>query len=284
VRRVTSSDGVDLAVHELGPDAAGQPVLVAHATGFHGRVWAPLARRLTGHAGWAPDLRGHGHSPAPADGDYAWDGFADDVLASVDGLGLQRPVGVGHSKGGAALLLAEARRPGSFRALWLYEPVVFPPDPEDPSPPAAGPRVNPLAEGARRRHDHFDSFEAAEANFASKPPMDGFDPEVRHEYVRHGFRPDPAGGVRLACRPDDEATVYEMGRRHKAWDHLGSLRLPVTVVRGAITDSGPASVAAAVVERLPAGRLEVHDELSHFGPLEDPAGMASSILAALRGG
>ncbi len=189
-------------------------------------------------------------------------------------------MGIGHSKGGAALLLAEARRPGSFRALWLYEPVVFPPSMGAP----AAPGPNSLAEGARRRRDHFESFEAAEANFAAKPPLAALDPESRHEYVRHGFRPDPAGGVRLACRPEDEARIYQMGRLHHAWDDLGSVRCPVTVVRGAITDAGPASVAAAVAERLPAGRLEVHDELGHFGPLEDPAAMAASVLAALREG
>jgi hypothetical protein len=44
---------------------------------------------------------------------------------------------------------------------------------------------------------------------------------------------------------------------------------------------GPARLAPLIVERLPRGRFEPHPELSHFGPMEDPAGMARAVRAAL---
>ncbi|MBI2708973.1 MAG: alpha/beta hydrolase [Actinobacteria bacterium] len=293
---VDTSDGVRLAVHDLG--GSDRALLWCHATGFHGRVWRALARRLSDRHSWALDFRGHGQSTPPVSGHFGWDGFADDVLATVDalaaaGVDVDGISGAGHSKGGAALLLAEARRPGTFGALWLYEPVVFPPDGARP----AG--DNPLAAGARARRRWFPSLEAAEANFAGKPPMDAFDPEVRADYVRFGFRPAGAtevgpddgardagregsgSGVVLCCAPEHEARVYEAGSRHGAWDVLGDVRCPVTVVRGRIGEAGPAHVAEAVAGRLPAGRLEVHDELGHFGPLEDPVTMAASVEAAL---
>ena len=37
-------DQVTLVVHDWGGD--GAPTLLAHPTGFHGRVWAPVATRL----------------------------------------------------------------------------------------------------------------------------------------------------------------------------------------------------------------------------------------------
>ena len=51
--------------------------------------------------------------------DFAWSGFATDVLAVVDQLGLDRPSGFGHSCGGAAVLLAEEADPACSVPLLL---------------------------------------------------------------------------------------------------------------------------------------------------------------------
>jgi pimeloyl-ACP methyl ester carboxylesterase len=84
-----------LAVHEWaapGANADDAPILLAHPTGFHGRIWAPVAGRLVaaGHRVWSFDFRGHGDSDTPdVNGDdYSWDGFARDAIAVIDHLGL----------------------------------------------------------------------------------------------------------------------------------------------------------------------------------------------------
>jgi pimeloyl-ACP methyl ester carboxylesterase len=99
--RVPVTNEISLRVHDLGGD--GPALLLCHATGFHGRVWRPLASHLadTWHS-WAPDLRGHGDSAVPPGTEMHWDRFADDVLAVVDALGGGPLAAVGHSKGGAA--------------------------------------------------------------------------------------------------------------------------------------------------------------------------------------
>ncbi|MCU1354030.1 MAG: putative hydrolase or acyltransferase of alpha/beta superfamily [Acidimicrobiales bacterium] len=268
--RLPSTDGIELTVHDLG--GSGHDALLCHATGFHGLIWRPLAAHLHGLRCFAPDLRGHGASITPPGQAFAWDRFADDVLACVDGLELDRPIGIGHSKGGAALLLAEQRRPGTFAGLWLYEPVVFPTGPRP-----FGDGENPLAAGARRRRATFDSAASALENFASKPPMAAFDPDARAAYVEHGFAPNPDGTVTLRCRPEDEAAIYEMGGQHHAFDHLGEIMCPVVVARGRTDEPGPGMVADVVADALPHGRLEAHDDLNHFGPMIDPVGLAASI-------
>jgi hypothetical protein len=41
-------------------------------------------------------------------------------------------------------------------------------------------------------------------------------------------------------------------------------------------------MAPIIAEMLPDGRLETHEELGHFGPLEEPAAMARSVLDLMR--
>jgi pimeloyl-ACP methyl ester carboxylesterase len=275
--QIASTDGVVLRVHDLGGD--GPDVVLAHATGFHGRVWEPLATALTGFHCWSIDLRAHGDSALPEDVELVWDGFADDVLAVVHGLGLDRPFGVGHSKGGAALVLAEERRPGTFRALYCYEPVI-PPSPQVSDEPALD---NPLSVGARRRRPTFESFDAAFENYAGKAPFDALDPDVLRAYVHHGLAERPDGPVELKCRPEHEAQVYAWGVAHRAFDHLDEVRCPVTVAIGDPSSGGPAVFGPAVVAALPQGHLEQHPHLGHFGPLESPTEIALGVRRAFVG-
>ena len=58
----------------------------------------------------------------------SWDATGADVLAAVDSLGLNDPVAAGHSMGGASILIAQLARPGTFRELWAFEPIVMPPE------------------------------------------------------------------------------------------------------------------------------------------------------------
>ena len=279
---VDSTEGVQIALHDLGGD--GPSLLLTHATGFCGRVWEPVAAVLAArfHC-WAPDLRGHGDAVTPDDLSMSWDGFAQDVLAAVDHLGSigQAPaVAAGHSKGGASLLLAEQDRPGTFRALYCYEPVVFP---SAVMPPAsAGAGGNPLAEGARRRRDRFPSRAQAVANFASKPPFDVLHPDALASYVAHGFADDADGSIVLKCRPESEARTYEMGGRHRAFEHLDDVTTEVTVVVGELdAGQGPGLVAPLIAAALPNGREIIEPDLGHFGPLEDPQRIAEAIATAV---
>jgi pimeloyl-ACP methyl ester carboxylesterase len=265
-----------IAVHDLGGE--GPALLLVHATGFCGQVFEPLAAALGGRFRClALDIRGHGDSGAPTGGDFAWAGFARDVLAVVDGLGLEHPFGFGHSSGGAALLLAEEDRPSTFAALYCFEPVVFPAE-------LPLPTENPLAASARRRRVEFASRDEALANFASKPPLSTLDPAALAAYVDHCLQALPDGRVRLKCRPEHEAAVYEASFGHDAYARLGSVACPLTLACGERTEALGPPMLEAMAARAPRARVEVIEGLGHFGPLEDPLRVAASVAAAFGGG
>ena len=272
---VTAPDGVEVAVHDFGGD--GPPLLLAHAAGLHGLVFAPLARHLTDRFRClAHDGRGHGDTSLPPGLALDWHGLAADLLAVVDGAGLERPYGFGHSSGGTALLMAEQARPGTFAAIYCYEPVIVPAD-----PPLGRDDDSVLGAQARRRRTTFPSREEARRHYGSKPPLDALHPDVLQAYVDHGFEEAEDGGVRLKCHPEDEATVYEMATAHDAYARMGDVTCPVLVACGSETEACTPARARAHVERLPHGRHEVLDHLGHLGPLQRPEQVAASILRFL---
>ena len=274
MRSVPSSGGVTLALHEHGGE--GRPTLLCHATGFHAAVWEPLSDSLgDGFARWAVDFRGHGAATGPATLDLSWTAMASDVLAAVDAIGAPPGalLGVGHSMGGACLLLAEQARPGTFAGLWLFEPIT-------PPTGAMGPDAggNALAAGALRRRPSFPSSAEALANFAAKAPLRALRADALHAYVRHGFRAGEDGEVHLACPPEVESRVYQGGGAHDAFERLGEVTCPVVVACGGDA-FGPALFMPAVAEALPDAHLERHAHLGHFGPLEAPGELGASVAA-----
>jgi pimeloyl-ACP methyl ester carboxylesterase len=277
---IESSDGVRIALHDLGgPESrTAVPVLLfSHATGLHGRVFEPMASFLNDRFRCVSlDLRGHGMSELPADASLAWSGMADDVLAALSPGGFPAgPLhGIGHSLGGAALVLAADRRPDAFRSLWLYEPAIF---------PAEGGMAldgdNPMSAAAARRRDRFDSLDQAYENYRSKPPFNQIHPDALKAYVDGGFAPSPDGSVSLRCRPSTEAEVFRQASASGAWGAVARLQTPVALVAGRPDEVGPRAFAPAIADALPQGTPVERPLLGHFGPLEDPSSMAEDVCA-----
>ena len=253
---IESTDGVRIALYDLGgPSGMTTPVLLfSHATGLNGRVWEPMASFLSDRFRCISlDLRGHGLSELPPGAGLAWSGMADDVLAALDSDHLRAgPLhGVGHSMGGAALVLAAAARPGAFRSLWLYEPVIVPPTEQ-----ALFGGENPMSEAASRRREEFDSERPGVENYRSKPPLDQLHPDALRAYVDGGFAQTRDGAVALRCLPSTEAEVFRRAATSGAWASVGSLAIPVAVVVGRPEAMGPAAFAPATAAALSSGNTD----------------------------
>lgn len=179
--------------------------------------------------------------------------------------------------GGASLLMAAHAEPHLFTALFVFEPIVFPP----PDPDAGERPESPLPAGARKRRSRFPSFEAAIENYAAKPPMAAFNAVAREAYVRHGFKPTADGDIELKCLPEHEARTYETGGISGAWDSLPAITTPVWVLSGAIAPFQPSTFAITVAERIPGSTYVRWDEVGHFGPLEKPDLISQYVSAVV---
>lgn len=275
--RVPSTDGVEIELHHLGGD--GPPLLVAHATGFCAGAYKPFAARLAAeHQVWALDFRGHGDSTLPHQGDLSWEGMIDDVLAVVDAIDAGPLPAFGHSMGGACLLGAERRRPGTFTSAFVFEPIVFPKAwTEGPSEPGE----NPLAASAARRRSTFASRPEAVARYASRRPLGRFRADVLWNYVEHGFADAPDGTISLKCAPETEAATFDAAGK-PSLEQMDAIAVPTVVAYGNRDSSpGPHDLAPMIAGALPNGAAVRYEHLSHFGPFEDPDSLADDLLRSL---
>ncbi|HZU81092.1 MAG TPA: alpha/beta hydrolase, partial [Acidimicrobiales bacterium] len=116
----TSTNGVELFYEER--NGGDPPIVFVHGWSCNHSFFAPQYDYLAGrHHVVALDLRGHGDSEVPVDG-YSFATMADDVAGLCRALGLERPVLVGHSMGGAVTVELAARHRDLPRALVLVDP------------------------------------------------------------------------------------------------------------------------------------------------------------------
>jgi len=280
-RRLRLASGIEIALLDWGGD--GPPALLHHANGFCAGLWGLVAERLRLHFRLiAMDARGHGESSKPDPSDdacYEWSRFGEDAGAVahqlVAELGAPSLLGVGHSFGGTALMMASAADPGLFRRLVLVDPVL-------PTPSfyadvlARGPGENrDLAASARKRRQVFDSRAEARDIWAGRAVFQRWDPRALDLYAEYGLLPHAGGGVELACPGEIEAAIFDHARRVDAWELASRLRVPALILcaeRGnfgrAMYDQVAARMRDARIVDVPTG---------HLVPMERPDLVAEHV-------
>ena len=237
-------------------------VYFAHGTGFCGGVWRPVIEALEGIPCMAWDFAGHGEGP-PLEPPVDWGVFATQVLDETEPGG----IGVGHSMGSAALVMAQLRDPQRFRFLVLTEPIIVPGPPQ--------PLEHPIIEAAIKRRRRFESKEQAREVFATKEPFSRWHPAALDGYVQCGLVGD--GPVELACPPELEAEIFRASTSHGTWERLGEVEIPVLILAG---DEGyplPPDLFRAQAAQFPRAGVEIVPGVGHFLPMEKPELVAERV-------
>jgi pimeloyl-ACP methyl ester carboxylesterase len=250
----------------------GDPdVVFLHGRAQNAHTWDTVGLALRalvpGASFVALDLPGHGHSGWRDDHDYGPDALADDVVAALDQLAPAARLLVGMSLGGLTSLAMLARNPGSFRELVLVD---------------ITPGVN-----AGKAQAIVD-FTSGPERFASFGEI--LDRTVQHNAGRsvaslrrgvlHNAHELPDGA--WSWRWDPERRQPRAGEEPPAglsplWDALGSLAMPVTLVRG---DRSPVVDDEDVVRVLrlqPAAQVLVVEGAGHSIQGDRPIELAQII-------
>ncbi|MEQ8773026.1 MAG: alpha/beta hydrolase [Erythrobacter sp.] len=259
------------------PGNTQPPLVFAHATGFHARVWDAVAEHFPQRRCIALDLRGHGRSGGGPIED--WRVVAGDVGAVLSGLNIRRAVGVGHSMGAHVLAQCAADDPDAFDRLVLFDPVIC--APEFYAPDAALFTSDAPHPAIRRKRD-FASPEAMMERFRERVPYCLFAPRIFEDYCRHGLLPKEGGeGYELACPPEVEASVYASSRSNAGiLDAAKRIEAPTLIVRAKqtkFTDFKSSPTWPQLASIIPQGEDLHRPDRTHFHPFEDPQDAARII-------
>lgn len=155
------SDGARLFALEVGH---GHPVVFLHGgLADHRAALLRVAQLSDTHRLLCPDLRGSGRSIHT--GSLSWDRLADDIVALLGHLGVERAVVGGTSMGSAVALRIALRHPRLLRGLILMSPLY--PGADRPLAEAAAAAMRTMSEAGERAMEH--GVEALRPLFESLP-------------------------------------------------------------------------------------------------------------------
>lgn len=271
--RFVEVPGARLHLVERG---SGPPLLMVH--GLAGQLghftYALVDRLATRFRVIAVDRPGSGYSLRARDTAASLGAQADALAALIDALGLERPLVVGHSLGGAVALALAQRHPAKVGALALLAPLAH-------APRALPPMFNGLL------LQHHGLRRALAWTLALPLLM-----LVRERRLRSVFAPDAVpvdygtrGGGLLVLRPDHFAAASaDLAATPADLPALAAgfaaMRLPVTILYGRgdrVLD--PREQGEALAAALPGARLTLIDG-GHMLPLTAPQACEQCILEA----
>lgn len=257
-------DGGLLHGAQWGADDA-PPLLAVHGVTSHHLAWAHVAAALPEWRVVAPDLRGRGGS-ADLPGPWGMARHADDVVAVLDHLGLDRVPIVGHSMGAFVAAAAAHRHPDRISRVILVDgglPLELPPGVDASQVDALlGPALARLSMTFADR-DEYREFWRAHPAFIIEPPvdLDGY-----ADYDLAGTAPV------LRPRPAVEAVRTDARELYGAPVVVASLAaldgaILLTAPRG-LQDETPGLYPPAVIERyrtqLPGLTIEEVADVNHY--------------------
>jgi len=125
------SNGTNLHYYRTG--SGTRPLVMAHGITDDSLCWSSVAEALADRYDiYMVDARGHGKSEAPEDG-YQLENLARELAALIQGLGLEKPILLGHSMGAVTSLVLASLFPDLPRAILLEDaPPFWRHDPNDP--------------------------------------------------------------------------------------------------------------------------------------------------------
>ncbi|MCZ8343692.1 MAG: alpha/beta hydrolase [Leptospira sp.] len=241
-------------------------IFFCHANGYSAGCYRTYFRELTkNYRVVALDFIGHGKSESNLQYD-SWYFFRDQILSVIEKESLSNITGIGHSLGGASLLLASVKNPIVFRKILALDPVIL------------GIKLitlakllgNPLAKSAVKRRTEFQSIELVRRAFKKFPQFANFDSKIFEDYLESCFVQKPnSKEVMLAGDPQVEAKTFSMAH-YSVYFQFYKLKNEAHICIPNPFEVCSPTLGNMLIRNNPKSSLTIWDDTTHFFPFEKP--------------
>jgi esterase len=256
-------NGLRLHYRDFGD--AGKPVaLFIHGLTGNAYAFDHVAPKFVGtHHVLTLDFRDHGDSDWESGGDYAFPRHVSDVCAALAALQVPRATLIGSSMGGVVAMVIAATKPDLVDRVVLND---------------VGPEINfgepqEAEQGPALLEREFHSIgEALECYRRSYPPVATLPDIVATELVRNSTRLKENGLLRWKTDPRVQATApsNRSAPTVDLWPLFAAVKVPILVIRGAMSDALLPSTLSKMRLRYPAIKAVEVAGVGHTPWLSEP--------------
>jgi 3-oxoadipate enol-lactonase len=235
---------------------SGPAVVLSNSLGSTHRMWDAQIAELEQHFTVVRyDTRGHGGSPVP-DGPYTIDDLADDVVALLDRLGIERAHIVGLSLGGMTAMRLAARNPERVDRMVLL---------------CTGAQLPP----AQGWTDRAATVRAQGSNAVAEAVVDRwFSPHYT------GNR-SPWEAMVAATPTEGYAGCCEAIAQLDLREQLSTITAPTLAIAGTDDPATPPAKLEEIADAIPGTKLLVVDHAAHLANAEQPGTITPALIAHL---
>ncbi|TSK07018.1 MAG: alpha/beta fold hydrolase [Geobacter sp.] len=254
---------INIAYDEAGQ---GPAVLLIHGFPLNRQMWQPQLKPIAdaGYRVIAPDLRGFGASDAPA-GPYSMELLADDMIALMDALKIDKAVIGGMSMGGYVLMNLLERYPERVRAACFIATR------SNADDEAGRERRKAMAAEAERLGANPIIKIFAELLFAAETSQESPALIARVTAWMRETRPQGLAGGLLGMRDRKDYTAL-----------LPTFKHPSLVIAGAEDRAAPAETAETLIHGLAGCRSKVIEKAGHMVNMEQPEIFNETMISFLK--
>jgi pimeloyl-ACP methyl ester carboxylesterase len=252
---------IDLHCRDEGE---GPPLLLLHMVGGNHTVWNSVVPALAKEFRvLAPDLRGHGRTPAPPGSHFTFAELAGDVVGLLDAKSLESAHVVGLSGGALLALRLTLDRPARVRSLVLISGAGY---------------VDNHTRAISQRWTETLRKEGPDA-FALRLLKDLYYPDWIEGHL------DFADAVRANAKRQDFGPAERWGSAMERFDErsrISGVRTPTLIVQAMDDQVVDASHGRILRQSIPDAQIRILAQTGHMVPLERPTETVEAIAGFVR--